>query len=77
MNMTTFLDILLSALISYIVAKLADNTRNNNIEKISDRVKANVKKQDQSKFKTYCLEHPKMIKFKLKFGPLKLQLTIK
>ena len=47
MNMTKFLDMLLSALISYIVTKLADNARNNNIEKISEKAKANVKAQDQ------------------------------
>lgn len=33
MNMTKFLDMLLSVLISYIVTKLAHNARNNNIEK--------------------------------------------
>ena len=84
MNMTKFLDMLLSVLISYIVTKLAHNARNNNIEqiaitisKISEKAKANVKAQDQSTFKTCCSEHSKMIKFKLKFGPLKLELTIK
>ena len=75
MNMTKFLDMLLSVLISYIVTKLAHNARN--IEKISEKAKANVKAQDQSTFKTCCSEHSKMIKFKLKFGPLKLELTIK
>lgn len=77
MNMTKFLDMLLSALISDIVAKLADTARNNNVEKIGERANANVKTHVPSKFKTCCSEHPKMIKFKLEFGPLKLQLTIK
>ena len=79
---TKFLDMVSSGIISDAIAELTDNVRNNKYkykntksEKISSR--ANAKAQKRSKFKTHKSKHKKMIKFKLKFGPLKVQLIIK
>lgn len=69
------LDMLISAIISYIVTKLADDARTNKhkkkIEKIRERANIRAKSQNDSK------KHHKMIMFNLELRSLKIQLTIK
>lgn len=68
-----------SAIVSDIVAKLADNARTNNHKKKPEKIRerANVKAKSRTNSVINCSKHQKMIKFSLEVGPLKMKLIIR